>query len=90
MAEEFTFHGLSIGKNNLFAIPHCETDRFWRQSLGLTPERYVRTHDVAFDECHNAFTKPFPPVKLDVLDHLHKFADFEQWTVKTIRLLFFI
>ena len=78
MAEEFTFHGLSIGKHNLFAIPHCETDRFWRQSFGLTPERYVRSKDVHFDECRNAFTKPFPPVQLDVLDHLHKRADFEE------------
>jgi len=37
----FTFHGIA-GKQNLFHVPHCETDRFWRSSLGLTPEKYIK------------------------------------------------
>lgn len=79
MAEEatgFKFHGIA-GAVNIFAVPHCETDRFWRQSLGLTPERYIKGSDYAFDECHNAFSKPKKPVQLDLLEHLHKRADFE-------------
>jgi hypothetical protein len=77
-AEEssFTFHGLA-GKKNLFAFPHCETDRFWRSSLGLTPERYVRDNNPNFDECRNAFVKPKLPISIDLLDHLHKRSDFE-------------
>ena len=72
----FTFHGLT-GPNNVFAFPHCETDRYWRKSLGITPERYIKHENHQFDTCHNAFLKPRPPVKFDVLDHLHKRADFE-------------
>ena len=78
MAEEgkYKFYGIA-GHVNLFAFPHCETDRFWRKSFGLTPERYLRTDDVQFDECHNAFMKPKMPVSLDLLQHLHKYADYE-------------
>ena len=80
MSEEssFKFYGIT-GAPNLFAYPHCETDRFWRSSLGLTPERYYKYDAVSFDECNNAFIKPKKPVFLDVLDNLHKKADFE-WT----------
>lgn len=76
MADEFTFHGLA-GAKNIFGFPHCETDRFWRMSLGLTPEKYVRNQDYSFDECSNAFMKPKAPVAIDLLAHLHKRADFE-------------
>ena len=77
MAEEgYKFYGIS-GDVNLFAFPHCETDRFWRASLGLTPERYIRSADYAFDECWNAFVKPKKPVSIDLLQHLHKYADYE-------------
>ena len=66
MAEEgYKFYGIG-GKVNLFAFPHCETDRFWRASLGLTPERYIRSADYAFDECWNAFTKPKKPISIDL------------------------
>ena len=73
---EYVFHGLS-GNNNIFAFPHCETDRFWRRSLGLTPERYNKTDQWQFDECKNAFVTPKPPVRIDVLEHLHSAADYE-------------
>ena len=73
---EYKFYGIA-GKVNIFAFPHCETDRFWRKSLGLTPERYYKYDSYSFDECDNAFTKPKPPVSLDLLEHLHKRADFE-------------
>ena len=79
MAEEgssFTFHGVG-GAKNLFAWPHCETDRYWRQALGLTTERYFRQDQLNFDECRNAYMKPKKPASIDVLDHLHKFADYE-------------
>jgi hypothetical protein len=80
MSEEegssFKFHGIT-GAHNVFAFPHCETDRFWRKSLSLTPERYFKYDQVSFDECKNAFIKPKKPVYLDVLEHLHKRADFE-------------
>jgi hypothetical protein len=43
MSEEegstFTHHGIA-GEKNIFGFPHCETDRFWRRSLGLTNEKY--------------------------------------------------
>jgi hypothetical protein len=74
--EEYKFYGIS-GKVNLFAFPHCETDRFWRKSLGLTPERYLKTDDYQFDECNNAFVKLKQPVSLDLLQHLHKYADYQ-------------
>ena len=81
MSEEegssFTHHGIA-GEKNIFGFPHCETDRFWRRSLGLTNEKYQKgTQNNFFDECRNAFTKPKPPVQIDLLDHLHKIADFE-------------
>jgi hypothetical protein len=75
-APAYKFYGLA-GKTNIFAYPHCETDRFWRQSLGLTPERYYKSDYLSFDECDNAFTKPKAPVKIDLLQHLLKKADFE-------------
>jgi hypothetical protein len=37
----YTFYGIA-GAKNLFAIPHCETDRLWRRAIGITPERYIR------------------------------------------------
>ena len=77
MAEEgYKFYGIG-GKINLFAVPHCETDRWWRKALAITPERYVRNEEVQFDECNNAFMKPKKPTQTDLLDHLHKFADYE-------------
>lgn len=78
MAEEgsYKFYGIA-GEKNLFAIPHCETDRFWRRSLAITPERYIRSNEYQFDECNNAFMKPKKPVALDLLSHLQKFADYE-------------
>jgi hypothetical protein len=73
---EFSFHGIA-GAVNIFAFPHCETDRFWRKSFGLTPERYIKADNQHFDECDNAFTKPKPPVQINLLQHLHKLSDFE-------------
>ena len=76
MSEEFTFHGLA-GKENVFMFPHCQTDRFWRQSLHLTPERYFGGDTPNFDECRNAYMKPKAPAKLNLLDSLQKYADYE-------------
>ena len=75
-ASEGAFHGIA-GANNLFAVPDCVTDRFWRKSLALTPERYIYASQRGFDECDNAFMKPKPVVYFDVLEHLHKYADYE-------------
>ena len=72
----YTFYGIA-GKKNLFAIPHCETDRLWRRAIGITPERYIRFEEFQFDECNNAFMKPKKPVVSDLLNHLHKMADYE-------------
>ena len=38
----YTFHGMA-GAPNIFQFPHCETDRFWRKQLAVTPERYIRS-----------------------------------------------
>ena len=78
MSEEggYTFHGIA-GDKNLFAFPHCQTDRFWRTSLSITPERYFRGETMNWDECRNAYIKPKSPAMLDVLGSLHKFADYE-------------
>ena len=78
MAEEFSFHGIA-GKNNIFAFPHCETDRFWRKSLGLTSEKYMRNEYYSFDECNNAFMKPKAQAQINILQHLHKRESFEAW-----------
>ena len=72
---EYTFHGIG-GDKNIFAYPHCQTDRFWRASLHITPERYFREDKLNWDECRNAYTKPKPPASIDLLEHLHKFADY--------------
>lgn len=73
---DYKFHGIA-GPVNIFAYPHCETDRFWRKSFALTPDRYYRYESLSFDECDNAFTKPKAPISIDILSHLHKKADFE-------------
>lgn len=75
-ASSFSFHGIA-GKVNIFAFPHCETDRFWRRSLGLTPEKYMRNDQYAFDECNNVFMKPKAPIEINILQHLHKKSSFE-------------
>lgn len=69
---------LILGKSNIFGFPYCENDRLWRRMLALTPERYQRHRDYVFDECNNAYVKPKRPVQLDLLNNLHKKADFEQ------------
>jgi hypothetical protein len=74
--EKGAFHGIA-GNNNIFGFPHCETDRFWRQSLGITNERYIKTAKYHWDECNNAFVKPKPPISINLLDSLHKWADYE-------------
>ena len=75
-ASSMTFHGVA-GNASLFAYPHCETDRFWRTQLSLTPERYFRDVHPNFDECRNAYMKPKAPAVIDVLDNLHKRSDYE-------------
>ena len=45
--------------------------------LALTPDRFNRMRDYPFDECYNAYYKPKRPVTLDLLDHLHKKADYQ-------------
>ena len=65
----FVFHGIG-GAKNVFAFPHCQTDRFWRQALGLTTERYFKGDTFNFDECRNAYMKPKKPAQLDVLENL--------------------
>ena len=78
MSEEgasFTFHGIS-GTNNLFAFPHCQTDRFWRQTLHMTTERYHRAETMNWDECRNAYMKPKAPASINLLESLHKYSDY--------------
>ena len=74
----YVFHGITgTPEGNIFDLPHCETDRFWRKQWALTPERYWK-HDLpTFDECRNAYIKPKPPVSINILEHLHKKSDFE-------------
>ena len=45
--------------------------------LAITPERYQRHENLQFDDCHNAYFKPYAPVHLDLLSNLHKKSDFE-------------
>ena len=75
---DYVFHGINgTSEANIFNLPHCDTDRFWRKQLAMTPERYWK-HDLpAFDECRNAYMKPKKPVSISILDHLHKFSDYE-------------
>ena len=76
MSEEFTFHGIG-GEKNVFAWPHCETDRFWRQALHLTTERYWKGEQMHWDECRNAYMKPKKPADIDILQSLHKLSDYQ-------------
>ena len=72
-----TYNQLNLkGKDNIFYYPYCENDRLWRRMLYLTPERYRRNADYEFDECDNAYVKPKPPVKLDLIENLHKKSDY--------------
>ena len=75
---EYVFHGVTgPPEANIFNMPHCETDRFWRKMWSVTPERYWR-HDIPlFDECRNAYIKPKPPVSISILEHLHKRSDYD-------------
>ena len=77
MADEadYQVHGLS-GPNHLFYINYCETDRIWRKQLLLTGDKFQKDDSYAFDECHNAFVKPKPAQFVNILDHLHKKADY--------------
>ena len=49
--------------------------------LGLTTERYFKGDELNWDECRNAYIKPKAPATLNILDHLHKYADYE-WRMK--------
>ena len=60
MSEEYTHYGIG-GEKNLFAWPHCETDRFYRMTLHLTTERYMKEEQPNWNECRNAFVKPKRP-----------------------------
>ena len=79
----YIFHGITGARGaNIFNMPHCETDRFWRKQLALTPERYWKYDQPLFDECRNAYMKPKKPVSISILDHLHKRSDYENGTFK--------
>ena len=73
-----TSHGLA-GKETVFSFLHCQTDRFWRQSLHLTPERRCTDGDIMnFDgHCRNAYKEPKAPAVFNSLNHLQKYADYE-------------
>ncbi len=74
--EEYKVFGLE-GKNTVFYVNFCETDRHWRKQLLLTGDRYQKNRSHAFDECRNAFMKPKVPQFIDILDNLHKRSDYE-------------
>ena len=61
-----------LGNNSLFDIIYCENDRLWRKQLLLTPEAEQDNEYYAFDECNNAYMKPKPVKKIDILSTLHK------------------
>ena len=71
---------LYLGNTNIFGFPYCENDRLWRKMLAITPDRYNKAVEQQFDECHNAFIKPKPPVNITEMLTLglHKRSDFEQ------------
>ena len=46
--------------------------------LALTPDKYQRNEDWAFDECHNAYVKPKRPFYLGLIDNLHKKSDYDR------------
>ena len=68
-----------LGRYNVFgAGGYCENDRLWRRMLALTPDRFQRNEDYAFDECHNVYVMPKRPFYLSILDNLHKKADYQK------------
>ena len=73
---EYQVHALT-GKNNIFYTNFCQTDRQWRKQLLITNDKFQKNESHPFDECNNAFMKPKPPQFLNLLDHLHKRADYE-------------
>ena len=75
---DYVFHGITgTPEANIFNLPHCETDRFWKTQLAMTPERYWKHQQTLFDECRNAYIKPKAPQTINILDHLHKRSDYE-------------
>lgn len=77
---EYKVYGLK-GKENVFYINFCFTDRTWRKQLLLTNDKYQGNDNHPFDECRNAFVKPKAPQFQNILDHLHKRSDYE-WIKK--------
>ena len=74
--EDYKVAGLA-GKGNVFDVGFCNTDRIWRKQLLLTNDKYQKTQNHYFDECNNAYVKPKPIEAMDLLQNLHKKADYE-------------
>ena len=49
---------------------HCETNRFWRRSVGQLVEKYQNHDPMEIDECRNAYTPPREPQVLDLTSNL--------------------
>ena len=69
----YKFYGIkSNTKNNLFSdYKHCETDRFWRRSIGQLNDKY--SPESPMDECRNGYVPPRAVVDLDITDNLLRF-----------------
>ena len=78
MAEEepkapaaYIFYGLDSKPNSIFEpFRHCETDRFWRKSVGQLVEKFKPGKWQEIDECRNAYAPPREPKVLDLNNHL--------------------
>ena len=69
---KYVFYGITSAEHSIFSgLGHCETDRFWRKSIGQLNEKYMMNGNYEFDECRNAYIPPRAPVKLDLLSSLH-------------------
>ena len=64
------------GTNSIFLFNFCHSDRLWRKQLLLVGDRMQNSAVYPIDECDNAFVKPKPIFEYNILDNLHKKADF--------------
>ncbi len=75
---EYKIYGLWGAEYGLSNHKFCESERVFRRQLLLWQDKQMTgNNNYLFDECNNFYTYPEEPVACDILDHLHKKADFQ-------------
>mmetsp|Transcript_17961 Transcript_17961/g.30559 ORF Transcript_17961/g.30559 Transcript_17961/m.30559 type:complete len:81 (+) Transcript_17961:39-281(+) len=64
------------GVNNMFLNTFCEQDQLIRRQLMIWTDKKMTGFRYTFDECNNAFYKPDPVQRTDILENLHRYDHF--------------